>query len=246
MDNLEYIEEYFNEQLSAERKSEFEQKVAADRMFAEEIAFYLSSKQAAATEMIEKRERFKELYTKYKQDNRAGRQQATLLRKLWPWAAAAAVLAGIVFGLSVWLKPVSPTMLADKYLLEHLQTLPVTMGNKEDSLQSGFRLYNDGQLKEALKLFETMALNDTSFFEAKRFAGIVSLRLGQYDKAINYFSQLEGYTQLYSNPGKFYHALTLMKRNQPGDEEAAKKLLQQVVENDLERKQDAKTLLDKW
>ncbi|MGZ8511282.1 MAG: hypothetical protein ACXWWA_12930, partial [Chitinophagaceae bacterium] len=80
MDNLEYIEEYFNEQLSAERKSEFEQKVAADPTFAEEIAFYLSSKQAAAAEMIEERERFKESYTKYKQGNRAGRQQPTLLR----------------------------------------------------------------------------------------------------------------------------------------------------------------------
>jgi tetratricopeptide (TPR) repeat protein len=91
-----------------------------------------------------------------------------------------------------------------------------------------------------------MALNDTSLFEVKKYAGIVSLRLGQYDKAINYFSQLANYTQLYANPGKFYHALTLMKRNRPGDKQTAKILLEQVVQNDLEEKETAQQWLKKW
>ena len=70
--------------------------------------------------------------------------------------------------------------------------------------------------------------------------------LEQYDKAINYFSQLGNYTYFMQTPGKFYHALTLMKRNQPGDNETAKQLLQQVVENDLEGKKDAEEWLKKW
>ena len=247
MNNLEYIEAYFNKELVSEKKREFEQRIIADPVFAEEIAFYLSSKQAAATDMMEERERFKEVYAQYKQGGYAGRQKPALIRRLWPWvAAAAAVLAGIIFGWNVWLKPASPKVLADKYVLENFQTLPVTMGNKQDSLQAGLRLYNEGRLEEALKQFESMALNDTSSFEAKKYAGIVSFRLGQYDKAINYFSQIENYTQLYANPGKFYHALTLMKRSRPGDKQTAKILLEQVVQNDLEEKETAQQWLKKW
>lgn len=245
MDNLEYIEAYFNEELSPEKKREFEQRITTDPVFAEEIAFYLSSKQAAVTEVIEERERFKDIYTKYKHGNHAEKPQPALLQKLWPWAAAAAVLAGIIFGLNVWLKPASPEMLADKYVLEHFQTLPVTMGNKEDSLQAGLRLYNEGRFEEALKHFESMVLNDTSFFEAKKYAGIVSLQLGQYDKAINYFSQIEN-IPLYANPGMFYHALTLMKRSRPGDSKTAQQLLQRVVKNDLEGKKVAAKWLREW
>ena len=120
------------------------------------------------------------------------------------------------------------------------------MGNKQDSLQEGLSLYNEGRYEEALKQFENMVQNDTSFIEAKKYAGIISLRMEQYEKAINYFLQLENYTQLYANPGKFYHALTLLKRNKQGDTETARLLLQQVVENDLEGKEEAENLLGEW
>jgi tetratricopeptide (TPR) repeat protein len=244
LDNLDYIESYFNEELTPEKKSEFEQRIIADPVFAEEIAFYLSSKQAIATVVSEQRKRFKEVYTTYKQN--AQKQQPSLVRKLWPWTAAAAILAGIVFGLNIWLRSPSSEELADKYVQENFQSLPVTMGNKEDSLQAGLRLYNANRLEEALNHFENMATKDTSFFEAKKYAGIVSLRLEQYDKAIDYFLQLANYSQLYANPGKFYHALTLMKRNRPGDQQQAKILLEQVVQNDLEGKQFAQSWLKKW
>ncbi|HKO81806.1 MAG TPA: hypothetical protein VJU78_15480, partial [Chitinophagaceae bacterium] len=77
------------------------------------------------------------------------------------------------------------------------------------------------------------------------YAGIVSLRLEQYDKAVNYFSKIEN-IKLHANPGKFYHALVLIKRSQPGDMETAKQLLKQVVENDLEGKEEAEKWLKKW
>lgn len=245
MDNLEYIEAYFNEEFTPEQKREFEQRITAEPVFADEIAFYLSSKQAAATEVIEERERLKKIYARCKQGDHADRLQPTLLRKLWPWAAAAAILAGIVFGWYAWVKQTPPGELADKYVQENFQTLPVTMGNKEDSLQAGLHLFNEGRLEEALKQFEIMTMNDTSSVEAKKYAGIVSLRLGRYDKAINYFSQIEN-TRLFANPGKFYHALTLMKRNRPGDNETVNQLLHQVVENNLVGKEDAEKWLRKW
>jgi hypothetical protein len=56
---------------------------------------------------------------------------------------------------------------------------------------------------------------------------------------------LENYTQLYANPGKFYHALTLLERNLPGDKQQVKILLEQVVQNYLGRQGDCSGMAKK-
>ncbi len=246
MVNIEYIEAYFNQQLSGERKKEFERRVITDAVFAEEVAFYLSSKEAAAGEIAKEKEKFKGIYAQYKHGNHTSGQRPALVRKFWPWVAAAAMLAGIIFSWNAWLKPASPHNLAEKYVKENFQALPVKMDSKQDSLQQGLILYNEGLLAEALEQFETIIQNDTTFSSAKKYAGIVALRLGQYDKALNYFSQLENYPGLYANPGKFYKALTLLKRNGPGDKPQGKNLLEQVLQDGLEGKETAKEWLNKW
>ncbi len=136
--------------------------------------------------------------------------------------------------------------MADKYINSHLETLPVTMGTGKDSIQEGLRLYNEKRYDSALQQFETIIQKDTGNYLAKEYTGIVYLRLGNYDKALAYFQELEKYTSLYSNPATFYHALALMKRNQPGDKQRARQLLQQVVDNDLEGKETAQQWLKKW
>ena len=245
MNNLELIEAYFNEELSAEQKSEFELRITADPAFADETAFYLSSKQAAAAELGENRSRFKGIYQEYKQGNVAEVRKVAPLRKLWPWVAAAAVLAGIILGRYTFFQPVSPNELANRYIKENFQNLAVTMSAREDSVQTGLRLYNEGKGNEALKYFESIALRDSSLSDVKKYAGIACLRLGQYDNAIQNFTRLEN-DKLFANPGKFYHALTLMKRNHPGDIDTAKQLLQQVVDQDLDEKEQAIEWLKKW
>ena len=104
---MELIEAYFNEELSPEKKNEFERRITADPAFAEEMAFYLSSRQAAAAELEEDRSRLKGIYEQYKRRNVAEIRKQAPVRKLWPWAAAAAVLAGIIFGWYALFQPVS-------------------------------------------------------------------------------------------------------------------------------------------
>ena len=245
MDNLELIEAYFNDELAQERKGEFDRRIISDPAFAEEVAFYLSTKEAAAAELEENRFRLAELYKQHKQGNIAGGRQAPL-RKLWPWAAAAAMIAGIlIIGYLFFGTSQSAQQLADGYLKKQLQKLSVTMNGSKDSLEIGKRLYNEGKFTEALRQFESIVSADTASFSAKKFAGIVCLRLEEYDKALYYFKQLEYYS-LISNPAVFYQAITLLKRNLPGDESMAKVLLQQVVENDLEGNEDAEQWLKKW
>lgn len=236
MDSLEFIDNYFKSALSPEQKMQFIKRIEEDPVFAEEVAFYTSVHKVAKDQLIEdKKRKFRELY-----------QQALPVRylkphkRVWTYAAAAATLGAIVLGWYLYVQTPSQEKLAEMYIEKNLQTIGVTMRTSPDSLQSALRLYNDGELQKSLQQLEAIIRSDTADFTAKKYAGIVSLRLEQYDKALGYFKQLEGYTGLFSNPGKFYQALTYMKRNQPGDIELAKLLLLQVVKSDLDGKETAR------
>jgi tetratricopeptide (TPR) repeat protein len=243
---LQYIDAYFNDELGAEEARQFEQRIINDMSFAEEVAFYLSAKKTVREELIkEKKEWFRQLAA----ENHAlsGGRKSGLVKKMLVYRiAAAAGFVGIIF-LSWYLflqKPTSPNQMADKYINSNFETLSVTMSTKKDSMQDGLSLYNKKQYNSALQQFETIIQRDTANYSAKRFAGIVYLRLGNYDKALAYFQQLEKYS-LYSNPAVFYQALTLLKRNQPGDKQKARQLLQQVTSQHLSGEETAQQWLDR-
>ena len=238
MENLEYIENYFGGKNTAEEKLQFDNKILVDKDFAADVAFYISAKGAVSQEVYEqKKQRFREMY-----DSQKVVVMKPRVRTLWKYMAAASIIIAVLLTWFFSMNNTSPHQLADNYIQQNFKTLNVTMGNG-DSLQTGISLFNDGKLDEALIIFETLNKNDTSNTEAIKYAGIVSLRLRNYDKALQSFSLLEADTGLYSNPGKFYKAISLLERNKEGDKGEAKQLLQQVVDKDLEGKTMAIKLL---
>ena len=65
MDNMEYIDDYFNHPNTVEEKQQFEQRIIHDVSFAEEVAFYISTHHAIKEQLqIEQKERFRELCEK--------------------------------------------------------------------------------------------------------------------------------------------------------------------------------------
>ncbi len=239
-EHLGYIDSYFNKELSPEECRIFELRIEQDPAFGEEVAFYLNTLNEAKVQLAaQKKERFREIYQEIRPAQRTG-----LVRKFWPYASAAAVTIALVFRFVFFSPSMSPLKLADEYIQTNLVKLPPSMGSL-DSLEMGKKLNNDSNFIEALVIFESMLLRDSTQSEAKKFAGIVCLHLQQYDKSIHYFTLLEN-TRLEKNPGKFYHAITLMKRNQPGDKEAAKDLLDSVVKNSLQGKDKAAEWLKKF
>ncbi|HET7002583.1 MAG TPA: hypothetical protein VFI33_14770 [Puia sp.] len=240
MDNLDYIENYFTNKPGTDLTREFEERIQSDPGFAEEVAFYLSAQQVSKEESgLEKKQRFKESYQK----NRV--VKSVPVKKLIYYIAAAAVVSGLIFGTYNFFSPISAQQLAVQYEKERLQTLPVTMSGRSDSLQTGLRLYNDGKFSEALTQFVNILRSDTSNFTALQYAGISALRMKEYDRALSYFEQLATHKGLYSNPAQILQAVTLMERNQPGDTAKAKQLLQEIVSNDLEGKEYAEVWLKK-
>jgi tetratricopeptide (TPR) repeat protein len=247
--HTEYIDDYFNGNLNPEERKSFEKQMETDENFAEEVAFYLAARQALKEELAsDKKEWFRQLASQ--NVALSGQRRSAQVRRMWVYrVAAAAVLVGVIFlSWNLFFQPSpSPNQMADKYISTELDNLGVTMGTTKDSIQEGLQLYNEKHYAAALQQFEQIIKRDTSNNSAKEYAGIVYLRLGNYDKALEYFQQLEKYTTLYSNRAIFYQALTLLKRNAPGDKQEARQLLQQVVDQHLDGEETARQwIAKKW
>jgi tetratricopeptide (TPR) repeat protein len=230
----EYIDDYFAGNLNPEERKNFETQMQQDKNFAEQVAFYLAAKQALREELAnEKKEWFRELASR--NVDLSVRTRSAQVRKMWVYRlAAAAVFVGVVFfgGSLLFQGSTSSTALADKYISNKLEDLGVKMAVTPDSMQQGKNFYNVGKYDSALQMFQAIIQGDSSKYEAKQFAGIVCLRVGDYNKALQYFQQLEKYS-LEVNPAVFYQAITFMKRNQPGDKETARQLLERVAKEHL-------------
>jgi len=246
-DHSEYIDAYFNHTLSLDEAEKFEQLLVGDKNFAQQVAFYISAKQVLKEQLVtEKKIWFKDLIDS--DDALTIKSDRENVRRVWIYRSMAAA-AIIILLISSWYLfssralPVQET--AENYIQHDLKTLPVTMGIMIDSMQQGLNLYNNDKLIASSHIFKSILKGDSGNYSAKKYLGIVYLRLAEYDKALAYFQQLETYP-LYSNPATFYQALTLMKRNQSGDKPKARLLLQKVVEHNLEGKQTAMQWLKKW
>ncbi|GAB3946899.1 hypothetical protein GCM10028805_18190 [Spirosoma harenae] len=239
MNDLDNIENYFAGRLPDVEKARFEQQIVADPELAEAVAFYIQAKQVARTEALAQRTEAWETIRKQETESR---------RTVWApitYAAAACVALALGFFL-FWPKQPSAEQLADQYIQTNLTTLSVTLGTQADSLQLARQAYNDGQFAEAEAIVKDQQQRDSTNAELLKLAGLVSLRQGNYDQAINQFHRLSQRTDLRANPGLFYEALTHLKRSQSDDKATARQLLQTVIDQNLEGKKAANELIDEF
>ncbi|MPR33688.1 tetratricopeptide repeat protein [Salmonirosea aquatica] len=230
----ERIEPYFNEALSPPEREQFEQELLHNPQLAEEVAFYLSTRQVLREQILAER------HAAWQKQEYKVPYGATLMRRLQPWyyAAAAVVLLALTW---FWLSMSKLTAreMAGAYIEKNLVTLSVQMGGEADSLQMAIQSYNDGQFATARSLSEALLQRNPDNAEALKLVGIIALRQQNYDEAITYFHRLAQRQDLYANPGTFYEALAYLQRNRPSDVDTARKLLQTVVSENLDGKPEA-------
>ncbi|MCA0228896.1 MAG: hypothetical protein LCH91_00435 [Bacteroidetes bacterium] len=231
---MEQIEAYFNHTLSEAERIQFEQALKSNPALAEEVAFWV---QARAAAQAEARARRKEELTQLGQQL----QQKGRRSLYYALSAAASVVLCLGIGWYVWLrKSVGESNYtqawAQTYVETNFSTLEgLKLGNAEaDSLQLGIRSYNEGDLQKAKVIFEALLQRDSTNAEAEKNAGLVSLRLKEYDQAIEHFHRLGTRTDLVSNPGKFYEAIALLMKNEPLTQKSAQNLLNEVKRDKLE------------
>ncbi|HVI47190.1 MAG TPA: hypothetical protein VM802_20095 [Chitinophaga sp.] len=225
-ETLHYIEDYFTGALSPEEKLAFEQRCTSDQAFAQDVAFYISARSMLREELHElKRQQFSLL--------KPAPAPVKRIRAIMPYLAAA-VIAGVFITLGWWFffRAPSTQQMATRYIDAHLQQLSVTMHSGSDSIQSGINAYNNKDYQHATAIFSRLSTQEATAADATRYLGLVYLATGQYDQAIVQFNALMQFP-LYANPGPFYKALALMKRNGSGDRQLAKALLEEVRDKQL-------------
>ncbi len=240
--DLETIENYVNGQLSAEDRAQFEATLRTDPALADALAFYVMSKRVAQAQARE--QRLREFDALRNKNARIG-QRTTGTWILYAAAACIVFLLGLswyFFSLSTEPAAVASQQV-DAYITAQFSQLPTTMDARSDSLKIGVDLFNKGNLGEAATVFGGILAQHPDNDTALKYAGIVSLRQGNYDKAIDQFDRLSQRTDLYANPGLFYKSLTLLKRGRPMDKSQAEKLLRELISRNLEGKREAQELL---
>lgn len=236
MNDLETIESYFAGQLSDTKKSQFEQQIVADPELAQAVAFYMQAKQVAREEALLQRKADWEIIRQ---------RQARMSRPVWmPFAYAAAASIALILGFFLFHPQPSTQELADRYIQENLTTLPVTMSSQPDSLQRARQAYNEGRFADAAAIVSALQQRDSTQAELLKITGLVSLRQGNYDQAIDQFHRLSQHADLRANPGLFYEALARLKRNRPEDKNTARELLKTLINKNLEGKRAAEGLVD--
>lgn len=233
-ETLHYIDDYFTGALSPAEKQAFEQRCVTDHAFAQEVAFYVSTRAALKEELQQRKQQlFRERYPQTEIPAIPVRST----RRLLPYMAAAACLL-LLLGWYFLFRTATPPQLASQYISRHLQQQSVTMNGSTDSLQSGIAAYNQQDYTRAEHIFQALSRQESTAPEAVKYLGLVYLLTEKYDKAITQFDLLIQYP-LYANPGPFYKALALMKRNQAGDLQQAKALLQDVQDRQLPGNKEA-------
>jgi len=240
MTQSEFIDDYFSGSPTPADKEVFEKRLQTEPAFADEVALYLSVI-AVKREDADKESklRFKELYISKEKETAT---PVVKFRWLKPLMSAAAVLIVVLLAWTFFLKSPSASQLADKYIETNLKEFPLKMG-PDNEIQEAKNLINNGKLAEASKKLEDILIKNPGNADIIELAGIVSLRMDNYDKALGYFDWLAKEQGYFTNPGEFYQALTLLKRNQPGDIQKAKVLLQDVVNKNLTGNETAKEWL---
>lgn len=235
-----YIDDYFNNLLPPEERLVFEQRCLAEEEFAEEVAQYLVLRQEMQWQVdAERKERWRKLR---EQEVVAPTKTKFVSLKKWGWAVAAAVaLIAFLF----WPGKGDLKTASDEYIAGHFKTLGVSMNSSETTLQQGINKYNAGAYAEAVEAFGTIIEKAPGDLYALRYRGLSYLMLQNFDAAIADFETLSHIPDLASNPGYFYTALVLLQRDQSGDMISARKILQYVVDNELEGHREALTWLRK-
>jgi hypothetical protein len=226
----ERIAEYFKGTLSAQDKARFEADLKSDRELADAVAAYLAASKAANEPSPVK------TYAESQSKSNPLQKPQNRFVSLRAWYSVAAALALAAFGLGWYaLKPGERDLagLANGYIFENFTTLSAQPGNGDDSIQLAINNYNRGQYATALRICKDVIQNDAENAEANKIAGIISLKLLDYDTAIQYFHNLASLQEIRANPGKFYEAIALIRSGVPANKERAEVLLNEVLDQGL-------------
>ncbi len=212
--NTLQIDNYFQGKFSAEEKKAFDERLANEPSFADEVAFYLHTKATIREDILQARH----------QEWTQQKQTSIPLLKIGIGIAAMLIL-GIGY-LFFFQQKQTSAQLATAYIDKTFAKLPTNMDSQIDSLSKGVALYNEEKYEASLQIFKQ--LNN---IKAPKYAGQAALKLKRYDEAIDYFQRYAAQNESTKSTGNFLTALVYLEK---GEKEKATALLKIIASNDLD------------
>lgn len=252
MKNLDLIEKYLNEELSANERSEFEQLQKSDADFAEEVQVAVTIN---ADFNVKQKMRWQGLL-----NEQGNVVKETPVRKLAPrrsisWIRNIAAVFILGLGLSLaWLIFSNPNAgeLADEQLME-IYIAPESFmndsGNVNVNWNNAISAYRDGQFSVAVAAIESsISKNSEKLDEKYLYLGLSYLYedVPNYDKAISHLAKSKelNSSSLFAPKANWFMALAYLKQ---GKIKEAKALLQLLIDENSTnwKKAEATALLNK-
>ncbi|GGB82214.1 tetratricopeptide repeat protein [Dyadobacter sediminis] len=251
---FEQFDLYLNGKMSSEERSYFEAELSSDSDLYSTFEIYRTIEVAMREKekhlindhaLLTSLHTLNERYFKPEMeqpDARIIRFDPGKLARIFSWIAAA--IAVIFISYSVLFPSKNDVkVLATSYYNENFLQLSQTMGNADDSLQSGIAAYNRKDYNKALIYFESIYNRHPESSEAKKYAGLTYLAKGDYTHALEAFEELAQMQNLYGNPGLFFKAITLLMRDKSGDRQSAKQIMQKLAIENTEGSRESKEWL---
>ncbi len=228
---LELIDDYFNEKLTSEAKSDFEKQLLTDNVLAKDIAFYLQAKKLGN---LDKKNRFLDLH----QSMSKSETKVISFKNIKIFSAAASILLIFAF-IFLFNNQNSSLEYADNYIDNQLIRIETEMSTSKTSISDAIEFYNQKKYKEAQQAFATLPESP----EVLEYKGLTYLQTKEYNAAQKAFHQLAQDKNILQNKGAFLEAITLLKLNKNAEAEQILKSMSET-ENNYFGKKEAKELLN--
>lgn len=250
-DNVfEDFEDYIQNKLSHEDKERFEKRLEEDTQLFALFAIYREIEEQMRVKHESKEEEListlRTLNKKYLTKGHVKPKKPVFMKQIVQWSSGLAAGIGLYFivGALFFGGGTDAQQMADEYFAANFSTLGQTMNGGTDSLQLGILAYNTEDYQVAQIIFENILLKDYLNSEAEKNLGLTYLASEEYDAALVHFEKLASRTDLFTNQGKFFQAMALLKRGNYQDIYLAEILLNEVVNMQLAGHFEAKKWLE--
>ena len=193
MKYLERIEKYLNDELSTEERTSFDNDCQINETLAEELAFYLQTRQVIQQE---KRASFNQRYQNAKEENAIPRIQSNRNRRFIQIAASAAAIALIVwFGMPMFNNNNPLTQLEEPIFFIENQTTR-SENPIENVLEEAFTAIENQDYKKVISLTDTVetlpaiGLKAFAYFELDDYSNAAKYYELYLEKETKYFEKL--------------------------------------------------------
>lgn len=167
----------------------------------------------------------------------------------WFYRAAIFILLLTSVGIIYWLSRDKSPVNSGELYSQFYEPYDITIDYRSDInlLSDTFRIaleaYDNKAYQQALPMFEFFIDSNEEGSSAHFFAGICSMEMGQFERAINHFQELlKHHNMMFQQQASWYLALCYLKTNQKTH---SKRLLNQISKDYKFKKKEAGDLLDK-